>query len=79
MVEPTGTCEQLNKWKQGNLPILRTFARENQKLHAISNSKDWKLGINYKHTAHTILQQNHLAELGFSVLAYQMTGLLCMV
>jgi hypothetical protein len=44
-------------------------AVENKKLKKRSDSKDWKLEIGYEITAHTTPQQNHLAELGFVMLA----------
>jgi hypothetical protein len=70
MVEPT--CVQLNKWQQAGLKV--TYIRldnagENLKLQEVSDSKEWKLGIKYEYTARDTPQQNHLAELGFAVLA----------
>jgi hypothetical protein len=71
MVEPT--CIHLNKWKQAGMPVKYIHmdnAGKNYKLHqACSNSEDWKLNINYEITARDTSQQNHLAELGFAVLA----------
>jgi hypothetical protein len=70
MIEPT--CVQLNKWKQAGLavkymPLDNTG--ENLKLQEVSDSKDWKLGIEFEYTARDTPQQNHLAELGFTILA----------
>jgi hypothetical protein len=44
-------------------------AGENKKLQKRSDSKDWKLEIDYEITARATPQQNHLAELGFATLA----------
>jgi hypothetical protein len=40
-----------------------------KKLHGVSDYKDWKLRIEYQYTVRDTPQQNHLAELGFAVLA----------
>ena len=42
---------------------------ENIKLQARSQSADWKLNITYEYTARDTPQQNHLAEVGFALLA----------
>ena len=44
-------------------------AGENKLLEQRSGSADWKLGLKYEFTARDTPQQNHLAELGFSVIA----------
>ena len=70
MVEPT--CVEFDKWKQEGKPvrILRMDnAEENKLLEQRSGSADWKLGLKYEFTARDTPQQNHLAELGFSVIA----------
>jgi hypothetical protein len=70
MVEPT--CEQFHRWQQANLPVKfvrMDGAGENLKLKKRSQSKDWKLKIDYEITARAAPQQNHLAELGFATLA----------
>jgi hypothetical protein len=70
MIEPT--CVQWNCWKDAGLAVK--FVRldnagENKKLKECSKSADWKLDIEYEFTAQDTPQQNHLAELGFAVLA----------
>jgi hypothetical protein len=70
MVEPT--CVQLNKWKQDGKAVKCVRldnAGENKKLQKRSDSKDWKLGVTFEHTARDTPQQNHLAELGFATIA----------
>jgi hypothetical protein len=70
MVEPT--CEKLHRWKEAGHPVKHVRldnAGENKKLKARSNSADWKLNIDFEFTARDTLQQNHLAELAFAVLA----------
>jgi len=70
MVEPT--CEQFNRWKQANKPVKHVRcdnAGENKLLQQRCNSKDWKLDIDFEYTARNTPQQNHLAELGFAVIA----------
>jgi hypothetical protein len=70
MIEPT--CVRLNRWKQHGLGvkyIRLDNAGENLKLQEVSDSKEWQLGITYEFTARDTPQQNHLAELGFTVLA----------
>ena len=70
MVEPT--CEQFEKWRQAGYPVK--FVRcdnagENILLEKRCKSKDWKLNIEFEFTARNTPQQNHLAELGFAILA----------
>jgi hypothetical protein len=70
MVEPT--CVQWNKWKNAGLGVKYVRldnAGENKKLKERSESSDWKLDIEFEFTARDTPQQNHLAELGFAVLA----------
>jgi hypothetical protein len=72
MIEPT--CAQLNKWKNAGFLVVKYLrldnAGKNKKLKERSESSDWKLNIEYKKfTARDTPQQNHLAELGFAVLA----------
>ena len=70
MVEPT--CELFHKWKQQGhvVQIVRMDnAGENRKLQARCCSVDWKLNMEFEFTARDTPQQNHLAELGFAVLA----------
>ena len=67
------TCEQLYKWRQDGKKISAIRldnAGENVKLQKRCASADWKLGdIDFEYTARDTPQQNHLAELGFAVLA----------
>ena len=70
MIEPT--CEQFQKWKDKGMPVK--FVRldnagENTKLQKRCDSEAWKLAIDFEFTARDTPQQNHLAELGFAVLA----------
>ena len=70
MVEPT--CELLNKWKMNKMPVKIIWmdnAGENNKLKERSESANWKLGIDFEFTARVTPQQNHLAEIGFAVIA----------
>jgi hypothetical protein len=70
MIEPT--CVQWNHWKDAGLAVKFVHldnAGENKKLKEHSESANWKLDIEYEFTAWDTPQQNHLAELGFAVLA----------
>jgi hypothetical protein len=70
MVEPT--CEQFNRWNLANHPVKCVRldnAGENKLLKARCQSADWKLNIEFEFTARDTPQQNHHAELGFTVLA----------
>ena len=70
MVEPT--CEQISKWKGAGMPvkfIRLDNAGENTDLQKRTESSDWKFGIEFEYTARDTPQQNHLAELGFAILA----------
>ena len=70
MVEPT--CEQWHKWKTVGLAVKYcrlNNARENKLLQKRCNSAKWQLGVEFEFTARDTPQQNHLAELGFAVLA----------
>ena len=70
MVEPT--CEQWHKWKTVGLVVKYCRldnAGENKLLQKRCNSAEWQLGIEFEFTARDTPQQNHLAELGFAVLA----------
>jgi hypothetical protein len=70
MVEPT--CEQWHCWKTVGLGIKYVRldnSGENKVLKMRSESSDWKMDIKFKFTARDTPQQNHLAELGFTVLA----------
>jgi hypothetical protein len=44
-------------------------ASENKKLQTRAESSDWKFSIGWEFTARDTPQQNHLAELGFALLA----------
>ena len=66
------TCEQWHKWKTVGLAMK--FCRldnagENKLLQKRCNSAKWQLGIEFEFMARDTPQQNHLAELGFAVLA----------
>jgi hypothetical protein len=70
MIEPT--CVQLNKWKTAGREvkfIRLDNAGENKALQTRTESSAWKFPIAYEFTARDTPQQNHLAELGFAVLA----------
>ena len=70
MIEPM--CEQLHKWKQNGKPvkfIRLDDAGENMALQARAQSEVWKLNIKFKFTGRDTPQQDHLAELGFAVIA----------
>ena len=77
MIEPT--CELFYKWNQNDHVVKYVRldnAGENVKLQARSQSKDWKLNITYEFTAKDKPQQNHLAELGFYMLANKARALM---
>jgi hypothetical protein len=42
---------------------------QNVKLEKRAGSKDWQLGIKFEYTARENPQQNHLAEIGLTVVA----------
>jgi hypothetical protein len=70
MVEPT--CQQFQKWKDKGKAVK--FVRldnagENKALQKRCESESWKLNIDFEYTARDTPQQNHLAELGFSIIA----------
>jgi hypothetical protein len=72
MVEPT--CEQFTRWKQeAGHPvkfICLDNAGENKTLiKSRAESTDWKFDIQFEFTVRDTPQQNHYAELGFTVLA----------
>ena len=69
MVEPT--CEMFHKWKQegGLVSIVQcNNAGKNKKLKGRCKNLNWKLGIDFKWTAHATLQQNSLVEVGFTTI-----------
>ena len=70
MVEPT--CEQLYRWMQ-NGKVVKYIrlddAGENKALQARAQSEAWKLNIEFEFTGRDTPQRNHLAELGFAILA----------
>jgi hypothetical protein len=72
MVE--STCVQLKKWEQAKKKVDVIWldnGRDNVKLEKRAGSKDWQLDINFEYTAWDTLQQNHLAEIGLTVVANQ--------
>jgi hypothetical protein len=78
MIEPA--CAQLQKWKQAGLGVTHirlNNAGENTKLQERAESAAWKLGMQFEYTARDMPQQNHLAELGFTILGNK--GRACMV
>gem|GEM_PF-6951265 len=69
MVEPT--CELFYKWKEKGMPVKivrMDGAGENIKLKKRTDSADWKLSIDYEITARNTPQQNHLAEIAFTII-----------
>ena len=63
MVEPT--LEQFSKWKQAKKPVKYVRcdnAGENRTLQIRSDSKDWKMNINFEFTARNTPQQNSKVE-----------------
>eukprot|EP00957_Ditylum_brightwellii_P211343 15366072-Ditylum_brightwellii.AAC.3 len=69
IVEPT--VKKISRWKKSGRKV--EFVRcdnagENRLLEKQSKSKDWKMNLKFKYTAHATPQQNHLAELAFSTL-----------
>ena len=69
IVEPS--CKELHKWKQAGIVVkfIRCDnAGENKSLQKHLQSADWKLNVNFEFAARDTPQQNHLAELGFTVL-----------
>jgi hypothetical protein len=70
MVEPT--CEQFQLWKDAGKEVYYIHmdnAGKNKALQQQCESAHWKFNIKFEYTVAMTLQQNHLAELGFSVLA----------
>jgi hypothetical protein len=70
MAEPT--CELFHRWKNAGREVqfLRmNNAGENLLLQQRCESADWKFNIKCEFTAAMTPQQNHLAELGFAILA----------
>ena len=70
MDEPT--CEKLFKWKASGTPvkfIRLENAGENQMFKNRSESSDWKINVKFEFTGRATPQCNHLAELGFAVIA----------
>ena len=68
MIEPT--CELLKRFEQQGMKIdvIRCDnAGENKSLQNRTNSSDWKLNIAFEFTARDTPQQNHLAEIGITV------------
>jgi hypothetical protein len=62
-VEPV--CEQFHKWQKAGIPLTKVRcdnAGENTTLEARSQSKDWKLNLEFEYTARDTPQQNSLAE-----------------
>eukprot|EP00957_Ditylum_brightwellii_P153930 11716313-Ditylum_brightwellii.AAC.1 len=70
MVEPT--LEQFKPWKKKYI-IVKFIqcdnAGENITLQKWSQSKDWKMALEFEHTDRATPQQNNLAELGFDLFA----------
>jgi hypothetical protein len=70
MVEPT--YEQLHRWKDAGRAvkcIRLDNTGENKALQKRALSDAWKLDIEFKFTGRGTPQRNHLAELGFAILA----------
>jgi hypothetical protein len=70
MVEPT--CEQLHRWKAAGRAvkyIRLDDGGENKALQKRALSDAWKLDIEFEFTGRDTPQRNHLAELGFAILA----------
>jgi hypothetical protein len=70
MVIPT-LDHQLVRWNKSGMHvkyIRLDNAGENIKLQKISDSKDHQMNIQFEFTARNTPQQNHLSELGFTVL-----------
>ena len=70
MIEPT--CELLNKWRLSGKTVkyIRCDnAGENLSLQSRMGSTDWKFGTEFEFTGRATPQRNHLAELGFAILA----------
>ena len=77
IVEPT--CEQWHKWKTVGLAVKYCRldnAGENKLLQKRCNSAEWQLVVEFEFMARDTPQQNHLAELGFTVLANKGRGLM---
>eukprot|EP00957_Ditylum_brightwellii_P201229 15324682-Ditylum_brightwellii.AAC.1 len=70
MVEPT--LEQFGKWKQAGIVVKYLHcdnAGKNMSLEKRAQSSDWQFAITFEYTVQDTPQQNHLAKLGFAVLA----------
>jgi len=66
VVEPT--CELFYKWKEVVKIARMDGAGKNIKLKKRTDSVDWKLSIDYEITARNTPQQNHLAEIAFTII-----------
>jgi hypothetical protein len=69
MVVPT--LEHIGRMNKNGMTvkyIRLDNAGENVKLQKVSNSKDYKMNLKFEFTARNTPQQNHLSELGFTVL-----------
>eukprot|EP00957_Ditylum_brightwellii_P002720 209034-Ditylum_brightwellii.AAC.1 len=70
MVKPT--LEQFGKWQQAGIAVkyLRcNNTGKNRSLEKKAQISDWQFAITFEYTTRDTPQQNHLAELGFAVLA----------
>ena len=66
------TCETFQKWKeQGHMVsyVRCDNGTENKALENWMNGVSWKLNVTMEYTGRDTPQRNHLAELGFAVLA----------
>eukprot|EP00957_Ditylum_brightwellii_P206009 15346424-Ditylum_brightwellii.AAC.1 len=70
MVKPT--LEQFGKWRQAGIVVKYWRCNntgKNRLLKQRTQSSDWQFAITFEYTTQDTPQQNHLAELGFAVLA----------
>ena len=70
MIEPT--CELFHQWQEEDKKKIKYLrmdgAGENKKLAKRLRSVDWKINPSIEYTARDTPQQNHLAEIGLTVL-----------
>jgi hypothetical protein len=65
------TLNQLKRWNKSGMEvkfIQPDNAGENVNLHKTSNSKDYKMNLQFEFTARNAPQENHISDLGFPVL-----------
>ena len=58
-----------HKWEEARMPVKFVWMDGIGENISIDRA-DWKLCFNYENTARNILQQNHLAKIGFTIFGH---------